>query len=190
MAHFTLPAAGIKQAALGAQPLLHIPVLYLAARLMQTLSLVGKWRAKSVLCCADKKVIPNGEHFLVICRKSRQCDGIYPSRNVFLDGLFRVVMWPGNKIAWPRLLLLLETRKEIPQACRRDMIKLVSLVPSCSSSKRGRKLCCELVKLCYLLKESFLWCQAEFWAWRRWMHLSQKPPYLAHSGSSSCFFPN
>lgn len=84
-----------------------VPFPYVAERLMEALSFVGKWKPESALHCLATQVNPKGDHFSMTCRKPRQPDWVYLARNVLLDGLSgdREL---GNKIDWPRPLLLLE----------------------------------------------------------------------------------
>lgn len=85
-----------------------VPFPYVAVRLMEALSFVGKWKPESALHCLATQVNPKGDHFLMTCRKPRQPDWVCLARNVLLDGLSEEVKGLGNKIDWPRPLLLLE----------------------------------------------------------------------------------
>lgn len=85
-----------------------VPCPFAAVRLMEPLSFVGKWKPESALCFLATQVYPKGDCFLVTCRKPRQPDWVYLARNVLLDELSGGVKGLGNKIDWPRPLLLLE----------------------------------------------------------------------------------
>lgn len=85
-----------------------VPLPYVAVRLIEALSCVGKWKPESALHCWATQVNPKGDCFSMPCRKSRQPDWVYLARNVLLDGLSGEVMGLGNKIGQPRPLLLLE----------------------------------------------------------------------------------
>lgn len=73
---------------------------------MEALSFVGKWKPENALHCLATQVNPKGDRFSVTCRKPSQPDWVYLARNVLLDGLSGEVK--GNKIDWPRPVLLLE----------------------------------------------------------------------------------
>lgn len=83
-------------------------VLFPCVRLMEALSFVGKWKPESALHCLATQVNPKGNRFSMTCRKPRQPDWVYLARNVLLDGLSEEVKGLGNKIDWPRPVLLLE----------------------------------------------------------------------------------
>lgn len=54
---------------------------------MEALSLVGKRKPESSLCCLATQVNPKGDCFSVTCRKPRQPGWVYLAGNVLSEGV-------------------------------------------------------------------------------------------------------